>query len=290
MKQTIKRLLNWKSAILILVILQLLIFGLIKINEGREWHLGGEQGAWQAPILQKVPPCPDPLFSHSIVDTTLMKNFLYPGQYRGTDYKPHGGIGLSDSQASIRLPMDAKLISAARYIQAGDLQYFLEFRNDCGIQFRYDHLLTLTPVFQEFIDKLPPAKPDDSRTTSVNSQVFPAGTEIATAVGLPAMNNTGFDFGVMDLRQPNEISKNPQWAAIQDHQDNWEQDAYGICWFDILPPVDASRFRAREAILGKEPDVEDLTDPAKAVSDYCDGAPGGKTLDHNGGLPAGGEA
>ncbi len=38
-----------------------------------------------------LPACPDPLIKFP-VDLSQATSILYPGQYRGQDYKPHGGL------------------------------------------------------------------------------------------------------------------------------------------------------------------------------------------------------
>lgn len=244
-----------------------------------EWRFTGEgaEGKWQA--SRRSTACPEPLLAMSPVDLTKATAILYPGQYRGMDYKPHGGIGFADSrndEITVRLPMEARLAQASRYIQNGEVQYLLEFRHDCGVAYRFDHLLTLSPVFQEIINRIPEARPDDSRTTPLETEIFPVGTVVATAVGLPSMQNVGLDFGVSDLRQPNSISTNSQWAQI--HQSHWTSDAYGVCWFDLLSATDQEYISRLEAQYGVEYPIE------RAVSDYCE-APGGTTLQYDNGRP-----
>jgi hypothetical protein len=80
------------------------------------------------------------------------------------------------------------------------------------------------------------------------------------------------DFGVYDLRTPNEISKNSAWAAV--HQQYKAQEWYGICWFDMLPTADASRVKSLSAGDQKR----------GKVSDYCQ-TDAGNTLSANGGKP-----
>lgn len=223
--------------------------------------------------------CPDPLLTMSPVDTTQATAILYPGQYRGRDYKPHGGFGFAnnvDNKVEVRLPMDARLVTASRYLEMDEVQYLLEFRNDCGVGYRFDHLLTLTPEFQALVDKIPEPKQDDSRTTPIKTDVFPVGTVVATRIGHPAMQNVGMDFGVYDFRQTNQISKHSQWAML--HEDFWEYDAHAVCWFGLLPENDRANVKKLEAQYGVDYPIE------RAVSDYCQ-APGGTTLDYNSGQP-----
>lgn len=266
----------WK-VILSLPVLLLISFGAAKVLVRSDWYFDTKTHTWLPPLFKKQQPCPSPLLNTSFADITQATGVLYPGQYRGTDYKPHGGIGFSRSEIDVKLPMDAKLIGGSRYYQNGDLQYILDFQNDCGIRFRFDHLSMLSPQFQTFADMLPEPKPDDTRGVRLKSAVFPAGTVVATAVGLPSMQNTGMDFGFYDLRQKNKIADNALWRAL--HVDELEHAAYGVCWFTVLPAEDSAKIKELEKQYGTDYPIE------KAVSDYCS-ASGGTTLDQfNGQAP-----
>jgi hypothetical protein len=201
---------------------------------------------------------------------------LYPGQYRNRDYKPHGGFRFDNSKSNditVRLPMDGQLTGLVQYLEGGEVQYLLTFTNTCGIMYRFDHLYTLSSKLKTIADTLPPPKADDSRSLPLqNGPKMTAGEVVATAVGHPKTNNIGMDFGVYDLRSPNEISKNPEWAAL--HADKKEQAFYGICWFSLLPAADATR---AGQLISKD-------EPAKTISDYCT-TPGGRTLQYNQGKP-----
>src|SRR5262245_7815446 len=54
-----------------------------------EWHLA-EGGDWVP--SGEPPPCPSPLVLDTPVDISLVTSVLYPGQPRGTAFKPHGGF------------------------------------------------------------------------------------------------------------------------------------------------------------------------------------------------------
>jgi hypothetical protein len=45
----------------------------------------------------KPPACPSPLRILSPVNLTAVISILYPGQYRGGNYKPHGGFGFDSN-------------------------------------------------------------------------------------------------------------------------------------------------------------------------------------------------
>jgi hypothetical protein len=201
------------------------------------------------------------------IDVMSVTAVLYPGQVRGGDYKPHGGFRMDNAMnnlVNVKAPLDAEVISASRYLEQGEVQYLFEFKTDCGLQFRFDHLQTLSTKLQAIAEKLPVAKVDDSRTTAVTGKIsVTAGEIIATAVGikksLDASNrpNVGFDFGLYDTRQKNEASKNPKWVAA--HQDDGDQAMYAVCWFDWLPASDAVILKALPGGDGQ----------SGKMSDYC---------------------
>ncbi|MEK7096064.1 MAG: hypothetical protein AAB896_02120, partial [Patescibacteria group bacterium] len=156
--------------------------------------------------------CPAQPMMASPADVSLATAVLYPGQTRGGDYKAHGGLRFDNSQdnkVTVRAPMDAKLIIGSRYEEQGEVQTLLEFSNDCGVKYRFDHLLTLSDKFQEAVDgSLPAPKPDDSRTSDFKPAVnVTKGEIVATAVGFAKTGNVGFDFGVYDMRKQNGIKK-----------------------------------------------------------------------------------
>jgi hypothetical protein len=220
------------------------------------WEFDGEK--WNK--SSSVPSCPEPLTMELPIDINLVSSVLYPGQYRSGDYKPHGGFrfdGKNAGDITVKAPMDARLIFGSRYIEQGDVQYLLWFENSCGVAYRFDHLLTLAPVFQKLAETLPPALPDDSRTARFTVPLeVKTGDIIATAVGLAKTQNIGVDWGVYDLRQPNAVSKNENFA--EKHGAEKEQTFYGICWFDFLSADMAQKIRALPS-----------TGTGGKVSDYC---------------------
>ncbi len=222
------------------------------------WSWGGSE--WQA--SGKAPDCPSPLvFEKSPVDVSKATSILYPGQARGGNYKPHGGFrfdGLKNDDVSVVAPMDGALTEGSRYIEQGETQYMLMFTNACGISYRFDHLLTLSPAMQAEVEKLPAAKQDDSRTTRFDNPVsVKLGDEIASSVGFKQTNNASVDFGVYDLRARNEASKDQDYVAM--HQNELSQAAYAVCWFDMLQKNDADTVKALPA--------GDQT--SGKTSDYC---------------------
>lgn len=220
-----------------------------------EWRRTGS--GWRA--IGTPPACPEPLSMQAPVNTSLATSVLYPGQTRGGDYKAHGGFRFDNADqnaVSVEAPMDALVVEASRYIERGEVQYLFTFINPCGIMYRFDHLLRLSPQMQRIADALPEAKEGDSRTTAVDPAIpVLAGEILATGVGFAETGNTFVDFGVYDLRQKNAASQDADWAAT--HSLDLAQHA--ICWFDLLPGLDAERIRSLPAA--------DST--SGATSDYC---------------------
>lgn len=234
------------------------------------------------------PHCREPLaFDRSPIDTSQVSAVLLPGSYRGRDYKPHGGFGTPEAlggKVDVKMPADATLVGLTRYYEGDppDLQYLLTFETDCGIAFRFDHLHTLSPELQAIADKTPEPKLNDTRTSPDDNPPptkFKSGQVIATQVGLPSMKIYGFDFGVYDYRQRNEISKNSAWAQLHDEYESLEW--FGVCWYDMLPDISGDKLR--ELSLAQT----DTRREVKKVSDYCTHTPY-KTLDVDGGQPTDG--
>lgn len=222
------------------------------------WEWSGEK--WTA--SSTAPACSTPLaFAQSPTDVSKVVSVLYPGQQRSSGYKPHGGFRFEDSKSgdiAVKMPTDAHLVSGSRYIEMGETQYMFFFQTNCGLAFRFDHLLTLDPKFQAIADTLPAAKQDDSRTTDFDKpQSFKTGDVVATAVGFPKLSNTSFDFGVYDLRQRNSAASDSNY--VSKHQNELSQAAYGLCWFDLLPASDATTVKS----------LPSTDQQSGTKSDYC---------------------
>ena len=206
------------------------------------------------------PACPAPLTFTTPVDLFRVTLILYPGQFRGGDYKPHGGFRLDGpgetGVINVVAPMGATITRASQYLGVGELQYLFEFVNDCGIMYRFDHLQGLAPPLQRVASILPPATPGDSRTTDVPPGfTVSAGEIVGTSVGFPVAGNFFFDGGVYDLRQRNPSGQSPAWQATHPG----EFAAWAICWFDNLSPGDAGMVRGLPAGDGG----------SGPMSDYC---------------------
>lgn len=183
-------------------------------------------------------PCPNPFIFPMPIDLTRATSVLYPGQYRGGDYKAHGGFRFDSSrpdQIRVIAPYDAQVIAGARYPVNEEIQYTFDFAHPCGIRYRFGHLLILSPKFQAIADKFPLPKGLDSRTTQVDPPIqVKQGEVIATAVGLQGGPNTFVDWGVYDYRHKNQSSQDPAWIAKHPH----EIEQYAVCWFDWISPQD----------------------------------------------------
>lgn len=182
------------------------------------------------------------------VDKALVSSVLYPGQVRGGDFKPHGGFRMSNidnNLVKVKAPLDAKVTNGSRYIEMGEVQYMFDFKTDCGLEYRFDHLKTLSVKLQAAADKLPEAKVDDSQTSRIFNVGVEAGELIATEVGFskspagaPEGPNVSFDFGLYDKRQKNEASKDSAWVTA--HKEEGDQAIYAVCWLDWLLTSDAA--------------------------------------------------
>jgi hypothetical protein len=217
-------------------------------------HWDNTENGWMA--FGTPPACPDPFVMQSPINLSEATSVLYPGQSR-PDYKPHGGFRFDravNNAVSYKSPIDGEIIRGARYFTDGQVQYTFDIVHPCGMMARIGHLLTLTPKFQAIAEQFPPATVGDSRTTRVQPQVkVTVGEEIATHLGVK--DNAFADLGLFDLRQKNEASKDPAYAAA--HGPELEQHA--VCWFDNLPAADEATVRALPA-----------GDPkAGKSSDYC---------------------
>ncbi len=218
------------------------------------------ENGWQA--MGTPPACPDPIAFTFPSDINQATGILYPGQTRGGNYKPHGGVRFdnsTDNKIAVAAPIDGNVVRGARYLVDGEMQYTFDIINSCGIMYRLGHLLVLTPKFQKIADDFPAASEGDSRTEQVQPQIaVTTGEAIATSVGVTKGGiNTFFDWGVYDLRTKNEASKDAAWAVKPEHDAELAQHA--VCWFDWLTAADEAKVRSLPA-----------GDPTSGkTSDYC---------------------
>lgn len=203
-----------------------------------EWGFNGTTWKPQA----TAPVCEEPLNFKLPVDSSKITSVLYPGQVRGGDFKPHGGLGADtnpNNTLAVSAPMDGFLYRGARYIEQGEVQYLFDFIHPCGIMYRLDHLKVLSGEFTDYANQLPEPKQDDSRTSGFNTHSFvKQGTLIASEVGIAKPLNPFFDLGVYDLRAPNEASKTELYQTNQLRISDKEQSFFAVCWLNLLQGED----------------------------------------------------
>lgn len=222
------------------------------------WQQGPE--GWVA--LSTAPACPDPLTLKLPANISLVTAILYPGQTRGGNYKPHGGLRFDNSKnadITVSAPMDAFIVRGARYLVDGEIQYTFDFMNNCGIMYRLGHLLVLTPKYAALAEKFPAATEGNSRTENIQPPIaIKQGEQIATSVGITKGGvNTFFDWGVYDFRAKNEASQDTAWATK--HQEDRELAPHAVCWFNLLSASDSAAVKSLPA-----------GDPTSGKnSDYC---------------------
>lgn len=228
-------------------------------------------------VTKSYESCPSPFIFKLPIDINKATSVLYPGQIRGGNYKAHGGFRFDNSkpdEIKVVAPYDAEVIAGARYPVNGEIQYTFDFAHPCGIRYRFGHLLTLSPKFQEIAENFPLPEGLDSRTTEVRSLVkVKQGEVIATAVGLntggPSVYgglNAFVDWGVYDYRQKNEASQKSDWATLHVSEDsswttyyNSDIYQYAVCWFDWISPEDKAKVLALPSSDGEH----------GKTSDYC---------------------
>lgn len=212
-------------------------FGLSKRTPS--WSFDGV--SWQ--VSGTPPTCPEPFNIPAPVDLTLVSGILYPGQNRGTDYKPHGAFRFDnrdDNNIEVRAIMDGYILKASRYEDfSGEIQNFLFYVNDCGIMVMHDHLLTLTPKLQTVFDNLPINKNGDSRTTNIMTNVYvKKGELLASRIGYENFpgghggKNVFVDFGLYDLRKTNGVRYDSVFRVKNPNIN--EYGTYAVCWFEYF--------------------------------------------------------
>ena len=216
------------------------------------------EGGWQA--MQTPPDCPTQPMMKMPADISKVTSILYPGQTRGGNYKPHGGLrfdGTANDKIQVTAPLDGFIVRGGSYKES-EVQYTFDIMNNCGVMYRVGHFRSLPSNLQKLADTWPAAQEGDSRTHQVNPPIYvKQGEVLATSVGIIKDKNTFFDWGVYDYRQQNEVSKTAayQQAHAQDKELSW----HAVCWFDWLPVSDSSKIKSLPA-----------GDPGSGKkSDYC---------------------
>lgn len=214
-----------------------------------EWSWGGT--SWMS--SSTPPACKEPIrFSQAPIPSSSVGGILYPGQVRGGNFKPHGGFKLNtgSNNVDVKAIYDGTVVEGARYIEGGEVQYMFTVVNDCGIAYRYDHLLELSPTFGDIAESLPEPKENDSRTTKIAKGVkVKAGNTIATAVGFKKTGNNTFDLGVYDYRKQNDAAK--KGSLEQNNLPDMSQAGYALCWLNMFEGVNYTSYPAVDGTSGK---------------------------------------
>lgn len=204
------------------------------------------------------PDCSEPFVLQTPVDMNLVTAALWPGQVRGA-YVAHGGFRFDangGNDVTVRSPIGSHLVQAARYLEGADDQYLLFFSVPCGFFYRFDHVRVLSPKLADAVKDFPAPTSGDSRTTYINPPVsLEQGEIVGTSVGI-FPSNVFVDFGLYDVRTPNNATPNPAWADL--YAADKEFGHYGVCFFDYLPSKDGDTMRSLPT--GKE----------GQTSDYCE--------------------
>ncbi len=202
------------------------------------------------------PACDEPLGLQTPVDLSKVTGALWPGQQRGA-YVAHGGFRFDnnvDNDAIVRAPLGSHLVQAAQYLESGTPQYLLFFSVPCGFFYRFDHVLEVPPEVAEALKDVPLGAEGDSRTSFINPPHWvDKGDVVGTSIGISS-TNIFVDFGLYDVRQPNNATPDPAWADL--FAADKEFGHYGVCFFDYLPGADGQTMRSLPT--GKEGKTSDF--------------------------------
>ncbi len=253
--------------VFIIIITVLLVGGafLIFFNQNKNiqnnnfvtWRFNMNTNKWES---SGTPPKCSSMIFETPINLSKVSSILYPGQYRGGDYKPHGGFRYDNPKINnlkVTSPISGYVSDGNRRIVSdGSVEYDFDIINPCGIMMRLDHLTNLSPEFQKLADRLPKPVKGASRTTVLTPYVFVKegiwiGTQIKTDV------NFGLDWGVYDLRKENKASENSNYR--KEHQEYAGASFHALCWLNYLPP--------KEQALAKSLPSADEVQGKK--SDYC---------------------
>lgn len=226
--------------------------GQTESNDSVRWSFNGI--SWSP--TGSASKCPDPFVLRTPVDMGLVTGALWPGQQRGA-YVAHGGFRFdssADQKVTVRAPTGSHLVQASQYLEGSEVQYLLFFSVPCGFFYRFDHVSVVPPVIADALKDLPPATSGDSRTTFINPPLWvEEGEVVGTSVGISA-SNVFVDFGLYDVRAPNNVTPAPAWADL--FAADKEFGRYGVCIFDYLPLADGDLMRSLPT--GKEGKTSDF--------------------------------
>ncbi len=155
-------------------------------------------GTWKP--TKDPPPCPDPLVFQSPIDLNFATSILYPGQMRGGDFKPHGGMRTDGARkpTEIKSPTEGYIWSVARFYDENGVHYMFDMQHPCGIRHRLGHLGSVPKKFEAIFNYTPENDFKDSRTIELKEPVF---VEIGEIIATSTQEGTGFDWGVYASRR-----------------------------------------------------------------------------------------
>ena len=112
----------------------------------------------------------------------------------------------------------------------------------CGFFYRFDHVASVPARIADALEHILPPVSTDSRTYYLNPPLWIEQGEMAgTSVGI-APSNIFVDFGLYDVRTPNNVVPNPACADL--FAKDKEFGHYGVCFFDYLPDADGQAMRS----------------------------------------------
>jgi murein DD-endopeptidase MepM/ murein hydrolase activator NlpD len=219
------------------------------------WQNSGSDGFMPTPPGMAVPDCGDLVLQLPLRDLSMVEGRLEPGQFRGGNYKPHGGFRMKMNDVDILSPMSGYIVNVAAYREGAsdgasdtgvrEVQYMIDIQHPCGIQVRFDHLRVLSAPLQKVFDDKGVVVRDDSFTTMLQPPVpIQVGDVVATSIGhIVTSINPAFDMGVYDFR-----ARQPSTRRFEEYMNMlpgglW-LGVYGTCFYDRFSPENAAAVRA----------------------------------------------
>ncbi len=219
------------------------------------WQNSGSDGFMPTPPGMAVPDCGDLVLQLPLRDLSTVEGRLDPGQFRGGNYKPHGGFRMKMNDVDILSPMSGYIVNVAAYREGAsdgasdtgvrEVQYMIDIQHPCGIQVRFDHLRVLSAPLQKVFDDKGVVVRDDSFTTMLQPPVpIQVGDVVATSIGhIVTSINPAFDMGVYDFR-----ARQPSTRRFEEYMNLlpgglW-LGVYGTCFYDRFSPENAAAVRA----------------------------------------------
>jgi hypothetical protein len=148
-----------------------------------------------------------PAFTALVTDLSLIEHIVPLGSVAGGEIKDHVFFGVKGSAVDVPVsaPVAADLVSVARY-QEGSIaeQFLLEFRVDCAVSFRFDHVSSVS-------DRIRAVAPATIGTGSGTSPVTQSlHVEAGELLGRTTVHS--WDFGVVDTRHTNVFAEPSRYS------------------------------------------------------------------------------